>query len=79
LLFHVGQLVPLHPGGLEELEAVIEAADRKAAREEEAAAALALAMESGDEGDLSPSASFFSEGVHIPSQTSAPQCTLPEK
>lgn len=82
------------PGGLDELEAVLEAADRKAAREEEEAAVASAvmavsAMEKGaGAGGLGlglgaegrqPPTSFISEGVHIPSQASAPACTLPEE
>jgi beta-carotene 3-hydroxylase len=69
-------------GGLEELEAVVDAAERKTAREEEEAEAKAMAAEAAglevEPEYVSPfkSGSFISEGVHIPSLTSPPSCTL---
>ena len=61
------------PGGLEELENVLEAAERKMAREEEEEARMA---KYGAQGSFSV---WPREGVHIPSEVSAPQCVLPEE
>lgn len=66
------------PGGLAELEAVMEAADRKLAREEEEARARAAACEAGDEEACEEGFSIISPGEHIPSQAVAPACKLPE-
>ena len=66
------------PGGLAELEAVMEAADRKSAREEEEARARAAACEAGDEEACEEGFSIISPGEHIPSQAVAPACKLPE-
>ena len=57
------------PGGLAELEAVMEAADRKSAREEEEARARAAACEAGDQEACEEFGfSIISPGEHIPSQ-----------
>ena len=56
------------PGGLEELDNVLEAAERKMAREEEDQARMA---EYGAQG---PFSSGPGEGVHIPSEVAAPAC-----
>ena len=61
------------PGGLEELDKVLEAAERKIAREEVEEARMA---EYGAQGSFSV---WPREGVHIPSEVSAPQCVLPEE
>ena len=68
------------PGGLAELEAVMEAADRKSAREEEEARARAAACEAGDAEACEEFGfpSIISPGEHIPSQAVAPACKLPE-
>jgi hypothetical protein len=67
---------------LAELEAVMEAADRKSAREEEEARARAAACEAGDEEACREEEfgfpSIISPGEHIPSQAVAPACKLPE-
>jgi len=60
-------------GGLEELENVLEAAERKMAREEEEEARMA---KYGAQGSFSV---WPREGVHIPSEVSAPHCVLPEE
>mmetsp|Transcript_2679 Transcript_2679/g.10452 ORF Transcript_2679/g.10452 Transcript_2679/m.10452 type:complete len:406 (-) Transcript_2679:191-1408(-) len=68
------------PGGLAELEAVMEAADRKSAREEEEARARAAACEAGDQEACEEFGfSIISPGEHIPSQAvGGPACKLPE-
>ena len=67
-------------GGLEELEKVMEAADRKTAKDEaeaeakverEGSTAMSLLAEGGG-------LNIIREGVHIPSNVTAPMCKLPE-
>ena len=60
-------------GGLEALDNVVEAAERKMARDEAEEARMA---EYGAQGSFSV---WPREGVHIPSEISAPQCVLPEE
>ena len=68
------------PGGIAELEAVMEASDRKMRREEEEEAARVAACEGGDVEacDAVAFATILQPGEHIPSQAVAPACKLPE-
>ena len=71
-LFLSTQELAACPGGLEELERVLEAENRKQARIEEEAKMAAA----GAAGAFSP---WPREGEHIPSQVAAPACKLPEE
>ncbi len=69
------------PGGLAELDAVVEAGERKMERDAEERKRLA---DAGAQGNFSPwpRANFSpwpQEGRHIPSEVSAPACKLPEE
>jgi len=68
------------PGGIAELEAVMEASDRKMRREEEEEAARVAACEGGDVEACEEVgfATILQPGEHIPSQAVAPACKLPE-
>ena len=72
-LFLSTQELAACPGGLEELERVLEAENRKQTRIEEEEAKMAAA---GAAGAFSP---WPREGEHIPSQVAAPACKLPEE
>ena len=62
------------PGGLEELETVLEAAERKMQREEEEERRMNEAGAQSVHFSVWPR-----EGMHIPSEVSAPACKLPEE
>ena len=68
------------PGGIAELEAVMEASDRKMRREEGEEAARVAACEGGDVEACEEVgfATILQPGEHIPSQAVAPACKLPE-
>ena len=83
-LFLATQELSAVPGGMEELATVLEAADRKAAREEEEARALAAMGGSVDEGCEEGDICIADQPIlrvaeHIPSQNEAPACVLPPK